>query len=43
MSLNTDLSDGDGVVGAEIFLGVDAGDFAYFAAAVDAGQERSMA
>jgi hypothetical protein len=30
---------GDGVVGAEFFLGVEAGDFAHFAAAVGAGQD----
>src|SRR5271168_1129489 len=30
---------GDDVVGAEFFLGVDAGDFAHFATAVGAGQE----
>src|SRR6267378_6700671 len=29
----------DDVVGAEVFLGVDAGDFAHFAAAVGAGQD----
>src|SRR5258708_40209879 len=30
---------GDDVVGAEFFLGVEAGDFAHFAAAVGAGQD----
>src|SRR5713226_2472431 len=33
------LVGGDDVVGAEFFLGVDAGDFAHFAAAVGAGQD----
>src|SRR5712692_11389399 len=33
------LVGGDDVVGAVVFLGVDAGDFAYFAAAVGARQD----
>jgi hypothetical protein len=33
------LVGGDDIVGAEVFLGVDAGGFAHFAAAVGAGQE----